>query len=55
MKLTNAEINKRYKYAIKGGKALNVFFASFVELEINETTLSQDLRIEVSLDFNTSF
>ena len=53
--LIQREINKRYKYAIKEEKTLNVFFTSFVELKINETTLSQDLRIEVSFDFNTLF
>lgn len=53
--LMQREINKRYKYAIKEEKTLNVFFVSFVELKINETTLSQDLRIEASFDFNTLF
>lgn len=53
--LMQHEINKRYKYAVKEEKTLNVFFASFVELKINETTLSQDLRIEVSFYFNTLF
>lgn len=53
--LMQHEINKRYKYAVKKEKTLNVFFASFVELKINETTLSQELRIEVSFDFNTLF
>lgn len=53
--LMQHEINKRYKYAVKEEKMLNVFFASFVELKINETTLSQDLRIEISFDFNTLF
>lgn len=53
--LIQREINKRYKYAIKEEKTLNVFFTSFVELKINETTLSQDLRIEVSFDFNALF
>lgn len=53
--LIQREINKRYKYAIKEEKTLNVFFISFVELKINEATLSQELRIEVSFDFNTLF
>ena len=50
-----ALINKRYKYAIKEEKTLNVFFASFAKLKINKTSLSQDLRIQISFDFTTLF
>ncbi|AZU97759.1 hypothetical protein PGDDIFCJ_00130 [Thermus phage YS40_Isch] len=53
--LIQREINKRYKYAIKEEKTLNVFFLSFARLKIDKTILSQDLRIEISFDFNTLF
>ncbi|ABJ91521.1 hypothetical protein YS40_127 [Thermus phage phiYS40] len=53
--LMQREINKRYKYAIKEEKTLNVFFLSFAKLKTNKATISQDLRIEVSFEFNVLF